>query len=51
VELPLTEETELERQIEAEFRRVYGHDPREVEALVNTPFLIGGVRYIVANWD
>jgi predicted dehydrogenase len=51
VELPLTEETELERQIEAEFRRVYGHDPREVEALVNTPFLIGGVRYTVANWD
>lgn len=51
VELPLTEETELEKQIEAEFRKVYGHDPRDVEALVNTQFLIGGVRYIVANWD
>ncbi|MCS7187423.1 MAG: Gfo/Idh/MocA family oxidoreductase [Armatimonadota bacterium] len=51
VELPLTEETELEKQIEAEFRKVYGHDPREFEALVNTQFLIGGVRYIVANWD
>lgn len=51
VELPLTDETELERQIEAEFRRVYGHDPRDVDALVNTQFLIGGVRYTVANWD
>ena len=51
VQLPLTEETDLEKQIEAEFRKVYGHDPREVEALVDTQFLIGGVRYIVANWD
>jgi predicted dehydrogenase len=51
VELPLTGETDLEKEIEAEFRRVYGRNPREVEALINTRFLIGGVRYTVANWD
>ncbi len=51
VELPLAEETELEKQIEAEFRKVYGHDPRDLQALVNTQFLVGGVRYIVACWD
>lgn len=51
VELPLEEETELEKQIETEFQRVYGHSPYEVDLLIDKPFLIGGVRYTIANWD
>jgi len=51
VNLPLTEETELEQRIEAEFRRLYGHDPRASEALAGVNFPAGGARYTVANWD
>ena len=51
VELPLTEETELERQMEEEFRRTYGHDARDVEALASVAFPRGGVRYTVGGWD
>jgi len=51
VDLPLTEETELERRLEEEFRAMYGHDASEVEALVDVPFPQGGVRYTIAGWD
>jgi len=51
VDLPLTEETALEKELEAEFRRRYGHDPRDTEALVGIRFPVGGIRYTVANWD
>jgi len=51
VDLPLTEPTELEAEIECEFRRTYGHDPRDTEALVSVPFPQGGVRYTIGNWD
>lgn len=51
VELPLAKETQTERQIEEEFVRVYGRDPKDFNSLVNTNFLVGGVRYTVANWD
>lgn len=51
VDLPLTEETALEKELEAEFRRRYGHDPRDTEALIGLRFPVGGIRYTVANWD
>ena len=51
VDLPLTEETELERELEQEFVRLYGHDARETEALVTVPFPQGGVRLTIAGWD
>jgi hypothetical protein len=51
VELPLKEETDLERQIEIEFQQVYGYSPYEIDKLIDKRFLIGGVRYTVANWD
>ena len=51
MDLPLKEETELEREMEAEFRRRYGHAPEEVEALTKVAFRQWGVRNEVANWD
>ena len=51
MDLPLTEPTELEKEIEADFRACYGHGPDEVEALANVAFPRGGVRYRVAGWD
>lgn len=51
LDLPLAEQTELEAEMEREFRRTYGHDPRDTEALVNVPFPQGGVRYTIGNWD
>jgi len=51
IELPLEGKTDLERQIEIEFQRVYGHSPYEIDLLVDKKFLAGGVRYTVANWD
>ncbi len=51
MELPLTEVTPLEKQMEEEFRRVYGYDPRDVEALTAVSFPQGGVRYTIAGWD
>jgi len=51
VSLPLTEETELEKQLHEEYRKLYGHDPEEAEALANVAFPRGGVRWTVAGWD
>lgn len=51
MDLPLTEETELEKELLADFRKLYGHDPSEVEALAGVPFPRGGVRYRIAGWD
>lgn len=51
VDLPLKEETELEKEMEAEFRRRYGHAPEEVEALTRVAFRQWGVRNEIANWD
>ncbi len=51
VDLPLTEETELERRVREEFRRLYGHDPQDCEALAGVRFPRGGARYKVAGWD
>jgi len=51
VDLPLTEPTELEKQLEAEFRKTYGCGPDEPEALAKVAYFRGGVRYRVAGWD
>ncbi|MBI3921846.1 MAG: Gfo/Idh/MocA family oxidoreductase [Armatimonadetes bacterium] len=51
VDLPMTEPTELEKEMEAEFRRAYGHDYRAGEALTGVRFPLGGVRHTVGNWD
>lgn len=51
VDLPLTEATELEKRIHEAFRKMYGHDPQESEALAGVPYPRGGVRYKVAGWD
>ncbi|MFW5869112.1 MAG: Gfo/Idh/MocA family protein, partial [Armatimonadota bacterium] len=50
VELPITESTPLEEEIEQAFRAKYG-DWTDPESLVDTPFPQGGVRFEVANWD
>ena len=51
IELPLNEITELEKKLHEEFRKIYGHDPQDVEALASVPFPRGGVRYRLAGWD
>lgn len=51
VDLPLTEPTALELELEEAYRRTYGHDARDAEALLNVGFPQGGVRYTVAYWD
>lgn len=51
VDLPLSEPTELEKQIDADFRALYGCGPDEPEALAQVPFRRGGVRWRVAGWD
>jgi len=51
MELPLTEETALEKRLTEEFKALYGHGPDEVEALATVPFPRGGVRWKVAGWD
>lgn len=51
VDLPLTAPTELEKQMEAEFQRTYGHDYRAGEALAGVRFPLGGVRMDVGGWD
>jgi len=51
VELPLTEPTALEKEIEADFRSLYGHGPDEPEALAKVAYVRGGVRYRMAGWD
>ena len=51
VTLPLDSPTELERQIEAEFVRRYGHDPIEdTAALLDTPFSRSAVLWPFAHW-
>ena len=51
VELPLTEPTALEVQIEAEFLRRYGHDPiEETEALLDAPFTRSATLWPLAHW-
>ena len=51
VTLPLGGPTELERQIEAEFVRRYGHDPiEETEALLDTPFSRSATLWPFAHW-
>lgn len=51
VNLPLTEETELEKRVLEKFRELYGHEPHEVEALARAHYPRGGCRYKVAGWD
>ena len=51
VTLPLGGPTELERQIEAEFVRRYGHDPiEETEMLLNTQFSRSATLWPFAHW-
>lgn len=51
VELPLRRETELEKQLHEEFRRLYGHGPYDAEALAGVRIPRGGVRWRIAGWD
>ena len=49
--LPLADPTELERQIDAEFVRRYGHDPiEETESLLDTPFGRSATLWPFAHW-
>ena len=50
VELPLSELTEVERQMHEAYRRLYGCDPLEVECMSKVAFPRGGVRWDVARW-
>lgn len=51
VPLPLKEPTDLERRIEAEFVRRYGHDPiSETDALLNAPFTRSATLWKAAHW-
>lgn len=51
VSLPLTQPTELEEMIEAEFVRRYGHDPiEETDALLDTPFGRSATLWPFAHW-
>ncbi len=51
VDLPLGEPTELERKIEAEFVRRYGHDPvEETEQLLDAPFTRSATLWPFAHW-
>ena len=51
VDLPLTETTELEKEIEADLQKLYGHGPEESEALSTVAYPRGNVRYRIAGWD
>lgn len=51
MDLPLTEPTELEKAIEADFVRLYGCRPEEAEALSHVPVPRAGVRWRTAGWD
>ena len=51
IDLPLTEPTQVEEQIEAEFLRRYGHDPiEETDALLDAPFTRSATLWPVAHW-
>ena len=50
IDLPLTEETELERRINAAFREKYGVGPEENSKLANVPFTRASVIWDVAGW-
>ena len=51
VNLPLTEPTAVEEQIEEEFLRRYGHDPiEETEALLDATFTRSATLWPVAHW-
>jgi predicted dehydrogenase len=51
VTLPLGQSTQLERQIEAEFVRRYGHDPiEETDALLDAPFSQSATLWPFAHW-
>lgn len=45
LELPLGAETETERRLHEDYRRLYGCDAEDIETLVRTPFPRGGVRW------
>jgi len=51
LDLPLTEVTELEKRIEQEFVKVYGHAFHESEALAGVRIPRAGVRWRVAGLD
>ena len=51
VDLPLTAPTALEKELEADFVRLYGHAPEDAEALSRVPIPRAGVRWRVAGWD
>ena len=49
--LPMSEPTAAEEQIEAEFLRRYGHDPiEETEALLDASFTRSATLWPVAHW-
>ncbi|MDA0747900.1 MAG: Gfo/Idh/MocA family oxidoreductase [bacterium] len=51
LDLPLTEPTELEQQVEAEFLRRYGYDPiEETDRLLDAPFLRSATLWPFAHW-
>ena len=51
MDLPLAETTELEKEVEADFRSLYGCGPDDYETLSEVAYARGGVRYRVAGWD
>jgi hypothetical protein len=50
IDIPLAEETELERRIHAEFQRKYGQNPHDHDNLVDVPFTRSSVIWTVAGW-
>lgn len=50
IDLPLSEETELERRINVAFTEKYGIGPDENDRLVNVPFTRASVIWDVAGW-
>jgi hypothetical protein len=51
IDLPITQVTSVERAIEQEFIRRYGHDPiKEPQALADVQFPGGGVLWDVVGW-
>ncbi|MCD6350860.1 MAG: Gfo/Idh/MocA family oxidoreductase, partial [Armatimonadetes bacterium] len=49
VEMPLTERTAFEAQMEAEYLTLYGHPYDDIDRLAKVPFRRGGVRWTVGR--
>jgi len=51
IEMPIKGDTEIERRIHEEFKRMYGHDPvTEVDLLKDTVFTRASAIWAVAGW-